>query len=190
MSGKCAIWMSLRLTLAVLIGLGTAALLGRILPLFLYACILSAAAGGLAAFLLLGRRFLTSVGIDGAGSSLSRILGSLLIVAVVFSLLTFGPLNIDRSFSVWMLRRVSLSEQPLTIAQTQKMAADFFGQGSDEIQRRILEQERLGNLRVDNGAITLTAGGQRVVMANEWLSIIFGLNPKYARAESVSPTGG
>jgi hypothetical protein len=84
---------------------------------------------------------------------------------------------------VWMLRRVAISEHPLTVSQTQQLAGAFFGQGSDEIARRIVEQQRLGNLHVENDVVTLTSSGKRVVFLNEWLSRIFGLNPKYAQAD-------
>jgi hypothetical protein len=63
------------------------------------------------------------------------------------------------------------------------MAAVFFGPDSDEIARRILEQQRIGNLYVENNEVILTAGGKRVVFLNEWLSRIFGLNPKYAQSD-------
>ena len=178
-----AFWLAVRLMVVVLVGLALAALLSRVLPLFLYVCIVSAVVTGLLAWLLLGRRFLGSTGINGAGTSLIRTLGALLTATFVLFLLSFGPLNIDRSFSVWMLRRVAQAEHPLTVTQTQQMAGAFFGQGSDEIERRILEQERLGNLHVENDVVTLTTSGKRVVFLNEWLSRIFGLNPKYAQAD-------
>jgi len=183
MSRKGALWFAVRLVLVMLIGLSIAALLSRVLPLFLYVCIVSAVITGLFAFLLLGRRFLASAGIHGTGTSLIRLLGSLLTASCVLFLLSFGPLNVDRSFSVWMLRRVAQADHPLTIAQTQEMAAVFFGPDSDEIARRILEQQRLGNLYVENNEVILTAGGKRVVFLNEWLSRIFGLNPKYAQSD-------
>jgi hypothetical protein len=185
MSRTGILWISVRLVGVVLIGLAVAALLSRVMSLFLFVCIVSALVAGILAALLLGRRFLASAGVHGPGTSLIRILGALLVTASVLFLLSFGPLNIDRSFSVWMLRRVAISDRPLTVAQTQQLAGDFFGQGSDEIERRILEQERLGNLRVENDQVTLTASGKRVVFLNEWLSRIFGLNPKYAQAEQI-----
>jgi len=178
-----ALWFAIRLAVLILVGLVLAALLSRILPLFLYVCIVSAIATGLLAFPVLGRRFLASAGIQGPGTSLIRILGALFTAAFVLFLLSFGPLNIDRSFSVWMLRRVAISEYPLTISQTQQLAGAFCGQGSDEIARRIVEQQRLGNLHVENDVVTLTSSGKRVVFLNEWLSRIFGLNPKYAQAD-------
>jgi len=183
MSRKGALWFAVRLVLVMLIGLSIAALLSRVLPLFLYVCIVSSVITGLFAFLLLGRRFLASAGIHGTGTSLIRILGALFTAAFVLFLLSFGPLNIDRSFSVWMLRQVAISEYPLTVSQTQQLAGAFFGQGSDEIARRIVEQQRLGNLHVENDVVTLTSSGKRVVFLNEWLSRIFGLNPKYAQAD-------
>lgn len=184
MRGRSTFLLAARLVVVVIVGLAVAALLSRVISLFLFVCLVSALVTGVLAALLLGRRFLETSGVRGPGTSLIRVLGALLAAATVLFLLTFGPLNIDRSFSVWMLRRVALSERPLTVAQTQQLAGDFFGQGSDEIERRILEQERLGNLRVENNEVILTASGKRVVFLNEWLSRIFGLNPKYAQAES------
>lgn len=107
------------------------------------------------------------------------VLSALLVFFTMLFLLTFGPLNVDRSFSVWMLRNVAEQEQIATPSLT-KQASDFFNPSSGEIERRVNEQLNLGTITVDDGTVELTTRGEILVLVNEAMARFFGLNPNYA----------
>jgi hypothetical protein len=186
--GGGARWWTLlwRIAMSVLIGFAFAAALGRIVQPFLFAVIAAAAIGGGAGVLLAGRRLARYWGVPSRqGGILIRILvGTTVLFATAFAL-TFGPLNVDRSFSVWMLKRIS-DTPGQTPTEVKERLSEFFSSESGEIQRRIDEQVLLGNLEVRGGSVELTNSGRRVVWANEALSRIFGLNPRYAQGQDLS----
>jgi len=186
--GTGARWWALlwRIAVSMLIGFACAAALGRILQPFLFAIIAAAAIGGGAGVLLADRRLVRLWAVPThEGRILVRILaGSTVLFATAFAL-AFGPLNVDRSFSVWMLKRIS-DTPGQTPAQVKDRLSEFFSPESGEVQRRIDEQVLLGNLEVRRGSVELTNSGRRVVWANEALSRIFGLNPRYAQGQDLS----
>ena len=105
------VWiLSLRLLLSVVAGVVVAALLNRLLPAFLIASLLSAVSAAVLAYFLAKTSLRHNDAVTSASAKNSfAVLSSILVVFATLFLLTFGPLNVDRSFSVWMLR--NLSEQ-------------------------------------------------------------------------------
>jgi len=175
------VWhLTVRLILSVVVGVLTAAALNRVLPAFLVVSVLSAVLAGALAFFLARssiRKDENVVSVSAANGFAA--LSALLVLFATLFLLTFGPLNVDRSFSVWMLRNVAEQEKITTPSLT-KQASDFFNPSSGEIERRVNEQLNLGNISVDDGTVQLTARGEILVRINEAMARFFGLNPNYA----------
>jgi hypothetical protein len=97
-----------------------------------------------------------------------------------FSFHSTIPLNIDRSFSVWMINQLSSETTGQKLTQVEKDASDFFSPTGGEILRRVNEQISLGNIKNENSVISLTNRGKRVWYLNQFISSIFGLNTKYS----------
>ena len=99
--------LSLRLLLSVVAGVVAAALLNRLLPAFLIASVLSAVSAAVLAYFLAKTSLRHN---DAVAAWREKFLCCLVFnpccPATLF-LLTFGPLNVDRSFNIWMLRNVS-----------------------------------------------------------------------------------
>ena len=100
-------------------------------------------------------------------------------------LINFGfnatvPINIDRSFSVWMLNQIANEKTGLTESDLKKNAAYFFSENSGEISRRISEQTDLGNLSLEKNRFTLTQRGNLVWKMNKLIGSLYGLNEKYS----------
>jgi len=99
-----------------------------------------------------------------------------------FSFLTTVPLNIDRSFSVWMLTNIDHAQNRGTNVNSEYLntkVSEFFGPSSGEIDRRIREQISLGNLKVLNEKIVLTSRGENQVKLNRFFAKVFFTNQKY-----------
>jgi len=172
--------LTLRIALSVVVGVVLAAVLNRLLPAFLVVSFVSAVLAAALAFFLSR----SSIRKDGNVVSVSvtngfAALSALLVLFTTLFMLTFGPLNVDRSFSVWMLRNVAEQEQITTQSLTEQ-ASDFFDPSSGEIERRVNEQLNLGNISVDDDTVELTTRGEILVRVNEAMARFFGLNPNYA----------
>jgi len=180
-------WWSLiwRVLVAFLVGLGSAALLGRVVDPFLFAVVVASLVAGACGLVLCGQGLQARWQVLGspAGALVRILVGGLVCFATAF-VLVFGPLNVDRSFSVWMLKRVADAPGRSQLEVKQELA-EFFSPDSGEVSRRIDEQVLLGNLRIEGDNVTLTSSGRRVVWANEALSRIFGLNPRYAQGQNL-----
>ena len=103
-----------------------------------------------------------------------------------FALLTTLPLNLDRSFSVWMLANLKsthINQQTISEKQLQEKLETFFSAKSGELNRRIEEQAKLGNISFHKKEIYLTTKGDLQVKINRVISRIFNLNPKYTSWE-------
>lgn len=98
---------------------------------------------------------------------------------MIFTFLATVPLNLDRSFSVWMLNQTFESEGQLSVKELEKEASQFFAPSGGEIKRRINEQISLGNLEVINSQVELTIRGKLTWKINRIISEFFGLNEKY-----------
>ena len=172
--------LTLRLVLSAVVGVISAAVLNRLLPAFLVVSVLAALLAAVLAFFLASARLRKDERI--AGTSFTNgfaVLSALLVFFATLFLLTFGPLNVDRSFSVWMLRNVAEQEQ-IPTESLKEQASAFFDPSSGEIERRISEQLTLGNVSLEDGPIELTLRGEMLVFMNELMARFFGLNPNYA----------
>ena len=172
--------LSLRLLLSVVAGVVVAALLNRLLPAFLIASLLSAVSAAVLAYFLAKTSLRHNDAVTSASAKNSfAVLSSILVVFATLFLLTFGPLNVDRSFSVWMLRNVS-EEDGIPTPELKEQASTFFSPSSGEIERRIDEQRNLGNVQIQDDVVQLTSRGAILVRVNEVMARFFGLNPNYA----------
>lgn len=120
----------------------------------------------------------------------ARSLRSALIFSTVSSLATFSflatiPLNIDRSFSVWMLstQTPSPGSAPVELSELESSLSLFFDEESGELDRRVEEQLALGNIQLHQTGVTLTARGELLVASFREISRFYELNPKYTLRE-------
>ena len=167
---------------AIIIGISSAAILNSKIQFFFYCTFLGSAVAG---FSCLGflvcteRRFKFKV-TDSTEGSLSKVLAIAVATSITFSFLSTIPLNIDRSFSVWMLNRISADKTLSSQEKIEKEAELFFSAESGEILRRVNEQLQLGNIERVNGLITLTGKGNFQVKFHNFIQGVFHLNDKYA----------
>lgn len=175
-----------RFLAALMGGLLAAAILGHLLRPFLFVVFLGSATAAVIGILLMGPAFLRSWKVQQrTAGHLIRGVSALALFSSAAFVLSFGPLNVDRSFSVWMLKRVSDSSG-MTPDQLRESVATFFAPDSGEVTRRIDEQLLLRNINVENGTVVLTPSGEIVVRMNELISRLFGLNPLYAQGDELS----
>ena len=112
-------------------------------------------------------------------------------LAIIAGLLTFSflstiPLTIDRSYSVWLLKTVSQAEdkgEKLTETDLTEKSVNFFSEENGQLRRRILEQQKIGNITVGS-EIKLTNKGKLVTELNGIVGKIFRLDPKYSQKRS------
>jgi hypothetical protein len=159
-------------------GLIAAKVMHQFIPIFFYVCFFSSI------FTLLLSIFLAGCYSFYRKDSKSMIeensiLYSLISSLIIFSFLATVPLNLDRSFSVWMLNQNIESERSLSIQELEVNASEFFSPSGGEIRRRIKEQISLGNLIVIQDKVELTDRGKFTWKMNRLISDFFGLNKKY-----------
>ena len=159
-------------------GLISARVLHHYIPIFFYVCFLSGVFT-LIFSMLLNRceSFLNKDNKSVTGDK--SILYSFTRALIVFTFLATVPLNLDRSFSVWMLNKTIESERPLSVEEIENRASQFFAPSGGEIKRRINEQISLGNLKVIQSNVELTGRGKMTWKINRFISDFFGLNSKY-----------
>jgi hypothetical protein len=100
-----------------------------------------------------------------------------------FSFLSTIPLTIDRSYSVWLLKTVSQAEDrgdKLTETDLIEKSVDFFSEENGQLKRRILEQQKIGNIKAGS-EIQLTNKGKLITEINGIVGKIFRLDPKYSQ---------
>lgn len=178
---KVRLQIVISILVGILVGILVAAVLNRILDFF-FACVFTGSAtGALATYLVLSMRTGKSeiFRVNYPTHSILRFVSTMLTSFMLFSFLSLLPLNIDRSFSVWTLNEMSKNETQLNRVSIEKMAEEFFAQGSGEISRRIDEQIQLGNLSEKLGKIELTPRGRFQVQVHRIIATIFALNKKY-----------
>jgi hypothetical protein len=104
-----------------------------------------------------------------------------------FALLSTIPLTVDRSYSVWLLKDLAVaqaSREPLSRENLIDKSQDFFSPSNGQLERRIVEQEKIGNIRINSkGEIELTRKGLAIAKFNELVGLLFGLEPKYSKIE-------
>lgn len=166
------------LLLPICAGLFAAKFIHHYVQIFFYVCFLSSI------FTLIFAIFLTCCvsffGRDGKSMIEEKsILYGLISSLIVFSFLATVPLNLDRSFSVWMLNQTMESERSLSLPELEIEASQFFSPSGGEIRRRVNEQISLGNLVINNSQVELTERGRFTWRVNQLISDFFGLNKKY-----------
>ena len=121
---------------------------------------------------------------SGTNSLEERVTYSIIAMLITFSFLSTVPLNIDRSFSVWMLNQISNQEslnKKTSVLSLKNQSAEFFSPDSGEIARRISEQIEIGNIVfITPNSVQLTSRGKLTTTLNHFISKFFLLNPKYA----------
>ena len=113
--------------------------------------------------------------------------GFVLIISglITFSFLSTVPLTIDRSYSVWLLKHaseLSANGEPFTKASLTNDSVEFFAPANGQLDRRINEQLRLGNLlEVERDKLQLSKKGSLIAKINSFVGWIFDLQPKYSK---------
>ena len=167
---------------AITIGISSAAILNLQLHFFFYCTFFGSMLAGLSCSIFLvviDKRSILKM-TDTSEELLSKVLAITVATVITFSFLSTIPLNIDRSFSVWILNKISSDPALNSQAQIEKQAELFFSAKSGEILRRVNEQERLGNIKRVNGVITMTKKGNLQVRIDRFIRDVFHLNNKYA----------
>ena len=170
---KLIYWLAV-IVICSFVGIAIAAVINRIFHFFFMATIISSILSGITASLTIRR--ITKNNSIKSHLNVSTILVSSLLT---FSFLATVPINIDRSFSVWMLNQMKQNGAPVSQLEIELTAAQFFSQKNGEISRRIEEQITIGNLSVRNNQISLTKRGEYQVSLNKMIRIVFDLNKKY-----------
>jgi len=155
-------------------GIAFAALINRVFHFFLLTTIVSSIFAGITASLTITK--ITKNKSIKSNVNISTILVSFLLT---YSFLATVPINIDRSFSVWMLNQMKQNGAPSSQIEIERTAAQFFSERNGEINRRIQEQIKIGNLNVKNNQVSLTKRGELQVRFNKIIRIFFDLNKKY-----------
>lgn len=111
-----------------------------------------------------------------------RLLSSISSVLSVSVFLILVPLQVDRSFSVWMLNKISQQNpQKFYVDELKNEAARYFSPNNGEINRRINEQVQIGNLEITSAKeIKLSNRGSLFVRFHKVVARIFNLNKKYS----------
>lgn len=157
-----------------------AALLNRAIDFFFLSMILS---GGLA--LVLFRLFFRLWRREDSSPNQVSMLGSLLSASLTLLILFAGPLQVDRSISVWLLSHVKYHN---ALEEAGSLGADhlsdefnyFVTQKDSEFMRRYQEQISLGNLLVDDkGAISLSQSGHFITQLFTMTQEFFATEPRY-----------
>ena len=106
------------------------------------------------------------------------------VTATSFAFLILGPLNVDRSISVWMLHQIEIQAKSPLELQRDELNQDFqklFTIDDSEFNKRINEQLRIGNIEIDtNNNIRLSKLGEFQTKLHRMVALFFGLNRKYA----------
>lgn len=91
-------------------------------------------------------------------------------VLVMFTILSFSLLNIDRSRSIYLLKWISVSESSIL---TPNAFIDSHAQSEQDIRdltQRLHEQEALGSVSLDSDSLKLTALGRIIVTSSYFLA--------------------
>jgi hypothetical protein len=113
--------------------------------------------------------------------------GFVLIISglITFSFLSTVPLTIDRSYSVWLLKHaseLSANGEPLSTTSLTNDSIEFFGPANGQLDRRINEQLRLGNLlEVEQDKLQISKKGFLIAKINSFIGWVFDLQPQYSK---------
>lgn len=171
--------LSITTGISFVLGLVVAAIFQRINGLFFYSVFIGSIATVLIAFVLMK--------IDKGRNSYDKTVHffvPLTSCLLVFSFLATIPLTIDRSYSVWILKTARVAEQDSQKLMYDEMitkSVNFFSPKNGQLQRRLLEQSRIGNLEVkETGEVVLTNKGRVIARINALIGQLFGLDPTYS----------
>lgn len=166
----------------VVVGLVSAALINREIEFFFYSALIGTVFSGISCLiaLLVSQFFQKSTFPTIESRLVTQVLAISLSSTISFSFLTLVPLNIDRSFSVWMLNEISKNEHLYSLKQIEEKAQNFFTPSNGEIGRRVNEQIRLGNIKVLDDKLLLSRRGESQTKFHRLIRFIFALNKKYA----------
>jgi hypothetical protein len=159
-------------------GLILAAIMNRTIGFFFYCTFIgSIFSGFVAAVILTGNK----KGNKLRSLRLQRdiVLTIILTILLSFSFLATVPLNVDRSFSVWLLNQMSNNQTSLTRVDLEVKAQDFFNAQNGEISRRVDEQIKLGTIKKVSQDLRLTKRGIIQIEIHRLVAKFFGLTPKY-----------
>ena len=168
------------LTIPLALGLFSARVFHYFIPIFFYVCFLSSILSFLLSIAIFkwGRKLLKEF---PSTTNESSYLYSIILALITFSFLATVPLNLDRSFSVWMLNQTAESASVLSVEKLEFDSSEFFSKSGGEIKRRINEQISIGNMEIgESNKIKLTLKGKITWRAIRILSDIFDLNRKYS----------
>jgi hypothetical protein len=159
---------------AVVLGTFVAAIANRFLDTFLASALVGSASAGL---ICLGMYRMVRVDYPVA---FERFASVLLAIFVTFSFLATVPINVDRSFSVWLLAGLeSNRDSSISASDAEFLASQYFSPGSGEISRRIEEQLNIGNIELREGNLSLSSQGEILVALFRATALFFDLNPRY-----------
>jgi hypothetical protein len=156
------------------------AALHRVIPTYFYISLLSIPIAALIAYAQFKCLFKKD---ELQNKQIAKLVLSLFVTSTAllsFSFHSTVPLNVDRSFSVWMINKVATDPKMSDFTTLEENAAQFFSPENGEIKRRLNEQIELGNIKVTNNRVELTPSGERVWKSNRFLALIFNLNRNYA----------
>jgi len=106
--------------------------------------------------------------------------GSAVVASIIFLLFTYAfnitfPVNIERSFSVFMLGTLANYEDKMPESVLSDIVSDYF-HGQKLVERRIREQLATGTIVVEDGYVVLTPKGHRIVTVMSAIGWAFNLD--------------
>jgi len=165
-------------------GLAISVIIAQIVPMFLYTAVF----GSLATFLI-GTMLVKRISSKHNKGQHQGTWGYSFLIALSSSLLVFSflgtvPINLDRSFSVWILNSVDQTtkhgQNSVEVMALKKATSQYFNPESLEVSRRLEEQVALGNLLLDDqNNVSLTPKGRIFIQISRVIAKIFSLNPRY-----------
>jgi hypothetical protein len=139
-------------------------------------------AGVLALLLLLAFRRWR---VGDAATLLASVTASL---SVNLAFLIVMPVTIDRSVSVFLLSRIEAAppQAPLDAQGLRDIFIRDYVFGMAQVDRRIDEQIRSGNISVDQGKLRLSAQGAHFMRLARYLATMLGTDPRFVGMKSES----
>jgi hypothetical protein len=135
-------------------------------------CILISA--GIVALGLATRRC-TALGVE------SIIAAAALSLSVNLCFLIVIPVTIDRSVSIFLLASIEKNDGELTADDLQTLFVTGYVHDLRQVDRRIREQIRSGNIRIENGKIVMTPSGRAFVRFSRTVADALHIDPQFVR---------
>ena len=169
--------------LSALLGISLSAVLQRFNHIFFYNVFIGSFFSGAVSFFLVKvtkRKYYIEI----------RTRPYIIVISVLlsFSFLSTVPLTIDRSYSVWLLKHIAEAQYAGTVIDRETLigdSTDFFSAENGQLNRRIDEQVKIGNLEIlDEDTIKASSKGLLLAEINNLVGIIFALEPKYSKLKT------